>query len=52
MYTNSTTKDRFLFLKKKKTKKQKTVLDILERLSKFELHPLKNAVELGDSEEL
>lgn len=47
MYTNSTTKDRFLFLKK-----QKTVLDILERLSKFELHPLKNAVELGDSEEL
>lgn len=39
------TKDRFLFKKKK-------VLDILERPSKVELHPLKNAVEFGDSEEL
>ena len=52
MYTNSTTKRQIFISQKKKTKKQKTVLDILERLSKFELHPLKNAVELGDSEEL
>ena len=32
--------------------KKKKVLDILERPSKVELHPLKNAVEFGDSEEL
>lgn len=31
---------------------KKNVLDILERPSKVELHPLKNAVEFGDSEEL
>lgn len=48
MYTNSTTKTDFYW----KKKKQKSVSDILERPGKVELHPLKNAVEFGDSEEL